>query len=55
MITLVFILFMGTITHFFEGPLVVIFICGLTNFDLLSKSFISTIFLSDKLGKTSLM
>jgi len=43
------------ITYFLKGPLVVIFICGLTDFDLLSKSFTLMISLSSKLGKTFLM
>ena len=43
------------ITCFLECLLVVIFIHSLTNFNLLSKLFISTIFLSGKLGKMSLI
>jgi len=55
MIMLVFVLFIKTIICFLKGSLVVIFIYGLTDFDLLSKSFTSMIFLSSKLGKASLM
>ena len=54
-IILLFILFIGIIICFLEGSLVVIFICSLTNFNLLSKSFTSMIFLDGKLGKALLI
>ena len=55
MIVIVLVLLIGTIICFLDGPLIIIFIWGLTDFDVLRILLTWTIFLDSKLGKVSLM
>ena len=55
MITSTLFLFIGTMTCFHDGPLVVILNLGLAMFDLWMILFISSIFLGDRVGNKSLM